>query len=268
VSLAAERPLQEGSNVLEQELRAFTAPLSDRAVAVTVPDECASIGVFSFDTLAGRHEERESVIRWRFQQEADVKLGGEQLVYRLFPGEKSVSVLAAAIHESVLKQYLALFDAARLLPVSIGFETFQVFDTFHESIEPGPERFFVHYNGQTLTLLALQHGRPVFLRKRRLTASGSHVHNELIATLQYFDDRFFRVRTEETAAKLYFVDTSHTSASADRPFGSRTTVTIPAVNRARSVEVIPLDWDALRVNRGKAEVSNALLPVIAGIGIA
>jgi hypothetical protein len=94
------------------------------------------------------------------------------------------------------------------------------------------------------------------------------LRDELIATLQYFDDHFFRVETQESMPKLYFVDTSPPSVSTDRPFESRTTVTIPALHRARSIEVIPLDWSALRVSRGKVEVSNALLPAVAGIGIA
>jgi hypothetical protein len=105
------------------------------------------------------------------------------------------------------------------------------------------------------------------MRKRRIKGPGTHVRDELIATLQYFDDRFFRVKTAEEASKLYFVDTSAACAMADRPFESRTLVTIPAVNGARSVDVIPLGWSALRVDR-EAGLSNALLPVVASIGIA
>jgi hypothetical protein len=281
VSRVGERLLQEGwvtssassqniirKEALEKELCALTGSLSDRAVAISLADECGTFGVFTFDTLAANHEERERVIRWRFQQEADVKLGREPLVYRLFAGDNTVSVLAAAIDDSVLKQYLALFDAARLLPMSIGFETFYVFDAFRQTMDAGPERFFVHYNGQTLTFMAFQHGRPVFLRKRRIKSTGADVRNELIATLQYFDDRYFRVGTEESLPKLYFVDTSPASGAMARPFESRTTITVPALHRARCVEVTPLDWSALRVKPGKAEVSNALLPVVAGIGVA
>jgi len=281
VTQAGERPLQDGwmtpspssrnivrMEALEQELRTLTAEVSDRTVAVSLPDECATVGVFTCDTLAPNREERETVIRWRFQQETDVKLGPERLVYRVFPGNKTVSILAAAINDSVLKQYLALLDSARLLPVSIGFETFQVFDAFREAMDPGPERFFVHYNGQTLTFLAFQYGRPVFLRKRRVKSPGSHVREELIATLQYFDDRFLRVKTEESVSKLYLVDTSPGTTSTERPFETSTMVTVPAVHRARSVEIVPLNWSALRVNPGKTTLSNTFLPMAAGIGIA
>lgn len=280
ISQASERLLQEGwmtpspstqnivrMDAVEQELRALTARISDRTVALSLPDECATFGVFSFDTLAANQEEREGVIRWRFQQETDIKVGREKLVYRLFPGEKTVSVLAAIVNESVLQQYLALFDAARLLPVSIGFETFQVFDAFRGIMEAGPERFFAHYNGQTLAFLAFQYGRPVFLRKRRIKFPGTHVQDELIATVQYFDDRFFRVGTEQPVSKLYFVDTSRAAASTNPSFETSTMVTIPAVHRARSVEVVPLNWTALRAKPCKAELSNAFLPMAAGIGI-
>ena len=281
VTRASQRALQEGwitpstsshhivrLDALQEELRVLTASLSDRTVAISLPDESASMAVFTFDTMSKDPQERDTVIRWRFQQEADVKVGHEPLVYRLFPGEKTVSVLAAAVNQAVLKQYLALFDACRLLPVSIGFETFQVFDAFRKTMEAGPERFFVHYNGQSLTFLAFVDGRPVFMRKRRVTAPGDHVRDELFVTLQYFDDRFPYRKSEERASKLYFVDTSPATPSMERPFETRTMVTVPAVHHARSVEVLPLNWNALHVNRGKAELSNALLPAVAGIGIA
>ncbi len=102
-------------DAVQEQLRALTASLSDRTVAVSLADDCASIGVFTFDTLSTNSQERETVIRWRFQEEAGVKLAREPLVYRVFPAKKTVSVLAAAINESVLKQYLGLFEAARLL---------------------------------------------------------------------------------------------------------------------------------------------------------
>src|SRR5688500_17104846 len=175
VTRVAERPIQDGwdpptgsspniagMGALTEELGALTKSLSDRSVAITLPDESATIGVFTFETLPKQQQELETVIRWRFQQEADLKVARERLVYRLFPGEKAASVLAAAVNQAVLNQYLSLLDSARLLPVSIGFESFQLFDAYRSVMDVGRERFFVHYNGRILTFLAFVHGRPVF----------------------------------------------------------------------------------------------------------
>lgn len=279
VTRVGERLLQDGwiapsasspnivrMDALQQELRGLIESLSDHAVAISLPDESANIAVFTVDTVPKHQQERDTVIRWRFQQEADLKGGREQVVYRLFPGERTVSVLAAAINEAVLNQYLALFDSARLLPVSIGFETFQLFDAFREAMDAGPECFFVHYNGQTVTFLALVHGRPVYLRKRRIKYS-SALRHELFSTLQYFDDRYPYAGQEAHASKLYFIDTSPTPDS-ERCFQTRTTMTVPAVHHTRLIEVIPLTWEALPVNPGKAEISSALLPAAAGVGMA
>jgi len=280
VTRVGERLLQDGwikpsasspnivrMDALQQELRSLIESLSDHAVAISLPDESANIAVFTFDTVPNHQQERDTVIRWRFQQEAGLKVGREQLVYRLFPGVKTVSVLAAAINDEVLNQYFALFDSARLLPVSIGFETFQLFDAFRETMDAGPERFFVHYNGQSLTFLALVHGRPVFLRKRRIKYSSAQVRNELFGTLQYFDDRFPYAGQEAHASRLYFIETSPASDS-ERCFETRTTMTVPAVHHTRLIEVIPLTPEALPVNPGKMKISSALLPVAAGVGVA
>src|SRR6185436_20029785 len=39
-------------DALQEQLRALTASLSDRTVAISLADDCASIGVFTFDTLS------------------------------------------------------------------------------------------------------------------------------------------------------------------------------------------------------------------------
>ncbi|MBK5283750.1 MAG: hypothetical protein JJE16_16900, partial [Nitrospiraceae bacterium] len=176
--------------------------------------------------------------------------------------------LAAAVDESVLAQYAALFDEAHLFPVSIGFETLQLFDVFRSAMPWCAEGFFAHYDGDALTFTALRNGRPLFLRKRRLNSSGKHLRDELFGTLQYFDDRYPRVKTGgHGSCPLYFVDT-RTVPPAGRAFPDRTTMTVPATEDARSVEVIPFGWPALPLSTGGRELSASFLPAAACVGIA
>lgn len=281
VTCALERPLSAGwltpaaaaPNIadmesLRQELRALTETVRDRAVAVSLPDDAATIGLFIFDALPEREQERQAVIRWRFQQDANLRIGTERLVYRVYQGDATISVLAAAVDKSVLAQYAALFETAHLFPVSIGFETLQLFDVFRSTMPWCTECFFAHYDGDTLTFTALRHGRPLFLRKRRLKSSGAHVQDELFGTLQYFDDRYPRLKTAGGGpCPLYFVDTREVPP-AGRAFPDRTTMTVPATEDARSVEVIPFGWPALPWSTGGRKLSSSFLPAAACVGIA
>ncbi|MBK5281962.1 MAG: hypothetical protein JJE16_07745, partial [Nitrospiraceae bacterium] len=100
VTRVLERPLSAGwltpataaPNIadmesLRQELRALTETVRDRAVAVSLPDDAATIGLFTFDALPEREQERQAVIRWRFQQDGNLRMGTERLVYRVYPGD-------------------------------------------------------------------------------------------------------------------------------------------------------------------------------------
>lgn len=265
---AAAAPNIADMESLRQELRALTETVRDRAVAVSLPDDAATIGLFTFDALPEREQERQAVIRWRFQQDGNLRMGTERLVYRVYPGDATLSVLAAAVDESVLAQYAALFDEAHLFPVSIGFETLQLFDVFRSAMPWCAEGFFAHYDGDSLTFTALRNGRPLFLRKRRLESSGEHLRDELFGTLQYFDDRYPRLKTAGGGpCPLYFVDT-RTVPPAGRAFPDRTTMTVPATEDARSVDVIPFGWPALPLSTGGRELSASFLPAAACVGIA
>ena len=281
VTHSTEQPLQTGCvlpsastpnvsmEAVQEELRTLTHAIRGRAAAISLPDETATIGLFSFDTVPQQAKDREALIRWKFEQDMHVKLGKERLVYNLYPRNGAVSVLAAATDSSVLARYRAMFEAASVLPVSVGLHTFHVFDAFRGSMKAAPESFFVHCNGDSLTFIALSHGCPVFLRQRHLKSSSASFREELFGTLQYFDDRFPPSEAaDDRPSPLYLVDT-RTEASPEESFGARAGMAIPALRRSKSIEVIPLTWSDSPVAESKTRpLSRSLLPAAAGVAIA
>lgn len=265
-------PAATGSNMadgesLGRELRALAGPRRDRAVAVSLPDDSATIGLFSFETLPMQPAEREAIIRWRFQQEANLRVGNERLFYRSYPGESSVSVLAAVMDETVLAQYVSALVAANLLAVSIGFETLQLFDVFQGMMQPGPESYFVHHADGLLTCIALRDGRPLFMRKRRVSGQGERVREELIGTLQYFYDRFPRSNgSKSDCSPLYYVETGGEGGLDRKLFREREILAIPALADAREIEVIPCDWSMSSLRTGTPGLSCSFLPAAACVG--
>lgn len=262
-------PAASGSNIadgesLGTELRALMGHRRDRAVAISLPDEIATIRLFSFETLPTQPAERDAIIRWRFQQEAHVQAGDERLLYRTYQGESSVSVLAAVLDEAVFAQYVSVLVAADLLAVSIGFETLQLFDVFRGAMPPVSESFFVHHTDGTLTCIALRDGRPLFMRRRGVTDAVEHVREELIGTLQYFYDQFPRLNgSKSSRSPLYFVETGGGGELARNLVRERELMAIPALADAREIEMIPCDWSMSSLRIKTPGLSGSFLPAAA-----
>jgi hypothetical protein len=186
-----------------QELRALAKSLRASTVAVSLPVACAQLAVFSFDEWPTGEEERRAVLQWRFQHDEGIALDESLLGYRVYgapvargTGVKldhptvSVSVLAAAVRKPIVDQYRAVCEEAGLLPVSIGLSTLQLCDLYRPLLSAEAETFLVDWADAGFLFMAFRDGVPVFLRRRVKQASGTDRRATVLASLQYFDDRF------------------------------------------------------------------------------
>jgi len=261
-------PAIQDMEAVIRELRDAVGTKKDRAVALSLPDDVATIGLFGLDALPPDRKEREALLKWRLHQDARSTARAERLVYRLFQGERMVYALVAAVEQSVLDQYAALCGAVGRLPVSVGFETLQLFDAFRAAMTDHEEYFFVHMNGESLTLLAVRDGCPLFIRKRRMTAQAERIRDEVIGTLQYFDDHLPRPRTmQQAASPLFFLSTVEEGPDEERPFAERTVLTVPGGQPPRQIVVVPLGWQALSSVHRPDNLSATFLPAASCIGI-
>lgn len=186
---------------LAEALRTALRPLRARTVALSVPDACASIAIFPFQSLPAGPHELDALLRWRFEQEAHRPVGDASIKCRVFPvpdkippetfGEGPVAayVLAVAIKGSVLRQYQTLCEQAGVVPLSIGCASLQLFDLCRSAGVLARETFFSTWTPDRLLFLAVQNGLPVFLRTQRVRGNAV-LREALRSCLQCFDDRF------------------------------------------------------------------------------
>lgn len=179
-------------STLESKIQALAGPSHDvrilgqtvvanrpRPVTLLLPDAAVRAVVLHLDQLPDRIEEREALIRWRFGQEQLFPLTGTTIVSQVFPGGPGAagspqSVLAVAIHHSVLSQYESVCENAGLVPHDVGLTSLRLFDLWAKitgrSRRADEDLLWVSLVDRALTIMVFQRGRLLFYRCKLLTA--------------------------------------------------------------------------------------------------
>ncbi|MGH7206076.1 MAG: hypothetical protein ACREI2_07700 [Nitrospiraceae bacterium] len=230
------------------EVRALKESSRIRAVAVSLPDRCTQIALFEFETLPQQKADCEAVLRWRFQQDLNSSGGDMRLVYRAFrasgaaatpesQGAVAQRVLVAAIRQDILAQYEQVCEAAGLLPVSVGFTTLQLFDLWRPVMTRAAELFFARRTDDQFTFIAVRHGHPIFLRLKPVRPATANLSEELLGTLQFFEDQYppQSEGSDARTAPLFLLDSVEEQPTVLESVG----------DQSRQVEVIHTPWQTL-----------------------
>lgn len=276
---SASDPNVSDVGALVEQLRALLGgrrrPWDIWPVALSLPDLCARVALFEFETWPQKRAEGEALLRWRFQKElnvpADVRLG-----YRLYPSgagsrpdgaAASFRVLAGAVSAKVLEQYERVCEETGLLPLNVNLSSLALFDlcrpallraTDGKGARVPHEAFFLSVLDGGYSFIALREGFPAFLRMK--PQRDGITSDEIVSTIQFYDDSQ-PVATPSTDAQ-------------PRPFyivGDNGVLLDVAHSSALRLAAIPLDWDPLLSARfGSARpdprtLSLAALPALAGV---
>ncbi len=184
-------------------------------VALSLPDLCAKVVLFEFESWPHKAAEREALLRWRLNKECFLPPTETTLAYRAYripgtsPGttdqphqhpRQPVQVLSLVLRKDTLAQIEEACALAGLLPVSIGLHSLLVFDLCRGVLArarqhagtsgPGSAQtvYFLSLAEENFTLLALRQGAPAFCRIKPLRRKAS-LSQEVLATIQFFTDR-------------------------------------------------------------------------------
>ncbi len=264
--------LTDANQVIAQ-LRQLTDGLRDRSVAVSLPDQCVSVGLFNLESFPQDEVERLGLLRWRFEHQEKSVSGDTVLRYRMFHSpqdddKRVTQVLAVMIKQPVLREYEAALHAAGLLPVSVGVATLQLFELCRSLMTSSHEVVFAHHHDETMTVIALRQGMPVFLRTIPLRRRQVDLRRELLGTLQFYNDQMTRtrVRKREEVTTVYMVsDAPFTPAeSTAHPEGAEDgEMWLPTGHLDWRVKVIPIGWGTLPVMKGALDHASTELSALA-----
>ena len=270
IRLSATEPNISDSAALSRELstlvdgtRKVARPVS---IALILPDLCARVALFEFESLPHKPAEREQLIRWRFHKELNVPAGDVRLAYRVLPvstpvsGGGPVRLLAVVIRRAVIEQYEQACQAAGFIPVSVNLASLGLFDLYRPAMESaikdGEECFFLHAGGDCLSFVAIRSGLPVFFRTKALrngsaNGNGEAVMQELLATLQFYQDSHAG-RSTQMSTPLFVL-------------GSRAAISLP--DSMGGVHMVPLGWEHAGISADGAPASFPLAGLAALAGV-
>ncbi len=245
LKVSATEPHITDLDAFVQELRALTEGLSERTVALSVPNRAMHMGVFAFDRFPDAPEERAGLIKWRFREDLNLTIGDARVMLRVFPTGTRTQVLAVAVRQTILDQYEDVCGRAGLIPVSMGFSHLQLIGLYRRLMKGTRRLCVMHWTGDEFMLLLFDQGQPVFLRTKSMTGGTQDLRRELVGTLQYMADQATTVhKTGESSFPLYLIG-GQSNASITQLLGGEATVTVPGLRGGWQLEVVPLGWDSL-----------------------
>ncbi len=158
-----------------------------RAAVLVLPDLCVRATLLEMDNLPARASEREKLVRWRLQQEASFPVEGSKVVSQVL-GSKTI--LAAAIRETVLRQYEAVCEAVGLIPLEVDIASFRLWNMFSPAVPSDKPVAWLSLLDGGFSLIVFHAGRPTFLRTKFQTRTASEgVLRDLTDSLDVYAER-------------------------------------------------------------------------------
>lgn len=201
------------------------------SVALSLPNQCAHIALLDFDVLPKNPAECASLVRWRLEKDLQIPAADCRVAYRIFEipaGDKLLDcskhrMLVAAIRNNVLTQYEQACEQAGLLPVEVGIQGLQLFDLSRGKIRQDDEWFFASFLDDQFFFVAIRQACPFLLRSKPLPKAPAHRQLELMASIQYYDERCASMgaKPQSSPRSLYILgnDHDHPSERLDATIG-------------------------------------------------
>lgn len=189
------------------------------SVALSLPNQCAHIALLDFDVLPENPAECASLVRWRLEKDLQIPAADCRVAYRVFGlpvGDKLSDcskhrMLVATIRNNVLAQYEQACEQASLLPVEVGIQGLQLFDISRGAIRQDDEWFFASFLDDQFFFVAIRQTCPFLLRSKPLPMTPAHRQLELMASIQYYDERCASVgaKPQSSPRSLYILGNNH-----------------------------------------------------------
>ena len=188
---------------------------SGKRFNVALHDNAARAVILEFDTLPGKQEDTESMLRWRFKKLVPFAVEKAELRYQYLGAFRDQETqkhrfLAAVIKSEIIAQYESAFAEAGLRPDRIDISSFAVWNLYHDFLvkEAGMAKNYALMNvsGRKMSVMVFERGIIRFIRTKDLGASVDEavsgrgladvLPRELHASLTYFKESISQTPVE------------------------------------------------------------------------
>jgi Tfp pilus assembly PilM family ATPase len=153
-----------------QRMKSLTA----RRAGVSLPDALFRVQTLEFEELPGKAEDRERLVRWRFEKSAAFDMSDTILRYQVLKRkDKGVTVLSCVAKREVVAQYEMLLLGLDLEPWLIAPSSFHTLNFYFPHMAQKTSRFALASVGRTaFTAMVVEHGGPRFYRSKEIKVGG------------------------------------------------------------------------------------------------
>lgn len=178
-----------------------------RAVNVALPDHVSRVSILDFDSLQGKKDEVEQMLRWRVKKLLPFDVDQAAMRYQYLGKFKSNDkdqhrFLVSIIKSDILSQYELVFREAGLKPIAIDLSSFCVWNLYEDFItkdSAGLSCFAIMMlTGGKLSVMVFEQGVPHFFRLKDMGGfdgeengmTVTRILRELNASLTFYKENY------------------------------------------------------------------------------
>jgi Tfp pilus assembly PilM family ATPase len=182
--------IHDRAQVLEPLTRVLERVGRPRRVGLVVPDVVAKVSLVKFETIPGKAQELDQLIRWQVRKAAPFAIEEAQISYvrglRSDDGQEYVVSLA---RRSVIEEYEGLCAAAGAHAGIVDLSTFNVVNAvLGGSAAPDADWLLVNMAGDYTSIALLRAANLIFFRNRAADTEGT-LADLVHQTTMYYEDR-------------------------------------------------------------------------------
>jgi type IV pilus assembly protein PilM len=161
-------------------------------ISVVIPDDSSRIAFITVESLPGKTEDREALIRWKLKKSVPFDVDSAQVAYQVLgphdgPHEKGIDLMVALSPRSVVQEYEELLER---LDIHAGYVVPSVVASMNliapSSAGSRPEDIlFVKIAPDSIATMVFQRGRPRFYRR----VGDMALYDAVYPTLMYYQDK-------------------------------------------------------------------------------
>jgi type IV pilus assembly protein PilM len=161
-------------------------------ISVVIPDDSSRITFLTVETLPGKTEDREALIRWKLKKTVPFDVDSAQLAYQVLgahegSGEKGIDLVVALSPRSVVQEYEELLER---LDIHGGYVTPSIVSALNLHPRPSPvsrpeDSLFVKIAPDSIATVVFQNNRPKFYRR----VGDMPLYDAVYPTMMYYQDK-------------------------------------------------------------------------------
>ena len=167
------------------------ASVRPRRVALVIPDLAAKVSLIRFDTVPGRREDLDQLVRWQVKKASPFPV--EEALVTWTPAVRNVDgsaeFLVVSARREIVREYESVCDEVKVYPGLVDLATLSVLNLILGSGSVPPGDWLVVHLRPDYTSIAIMRGEHVIFFRNRPEGDEASIADLVHQTAMYYQDR-------------------------------------------------------------------------------